>query len=137
MALAQFWKYLKRHLCENGFETGRIGKRERRRINRLKREKYDTWEWNYGKSPKYDMMNKKRWQGGGIEVRAQIEDGRIKDIVFYGDFLSSRPLEDITSQMEGCPLHREAVSEVLCRFELNEYFGGISLQELLDTILCT
>ena len=137
MALAQFWKYLKRHLCENGFETGRIGKRERRRINRLKREKYDTWEWNYGKSPKYDMMNKKRWQGGGIEVRAQIEDGRIKDIVFYGDFLSSRPHEDITSQMEGCPLHREAVSEVLCRFELNEYFGGISLQELLDTILCT
>ena len=35
MALAQFWKYLKRHLCENGFETGRIGKRERRRINRI------------------------------------------------------------------------------------------------------
>lgn len=50
---------------------------------------------------------------------------------------SHRPLEDITSQMEGCPLHREAVSEVLCRFALNEYFGGISLQELLDTILCT
>ena len=134
MTLEQFWDYLKGCLCENGFETGRMDERELSRIRGLKREKYDTWEWNYGKSPSYDMTSRRRWPGGGLEVRAQIEDGRICAIVFYGDFLSLRPLEDITSALEGCPMRREAVAAALDGFALNEYFGGISRQELLDTI---
>lgn len=56
MTLEQFWGYLKSCLCENGFETGELDKQELNRIRNLKREKYDTWEWNYGKSPKYDII---------------------------------------------------------------------------------
>ena len=134
MTLEQFWGYLKSCLCENGFETGELDKQELNRIRSLKREKYDTWEWNYGKSPKYDMTNRRRWSGGGLEVRAQIEEGRICALVFYGDFLAMRPLEDITSALEGCLMRREDVAAVLDGFPLNEYFGGISRQELLDTI---
>ena len=134
MTLEQFWGYLKSCLCENGFETGELDKQELNRIRGLKREKYDTWEWNYGKSPKYDMTNRRRWSGGGLEVRAQIEEGRICALVFYGDFLAMRPLEDITSALEGCLMRREDVAAVLDGFPLNEYFGGISRQELLDTI---
>ena len=134
MTLEQFWDYLKGCLCENGFETGEMNEGELRRIRELKREKYDTWEWNYGKSPRYDMTSRKRWPVGGLEVRAQIEEGRICAIVFYGDFLSLRPLEDITSALEGCPMRREDVGAALDGFALNEYFGGISRQELLDTI---
>ena len=134
MTLEQFWGYLKSCLCENGFETGELDKQELNRIRNLKREKYDTWEWNYGKSPKYDMTNRRRWSGGGLEVRAQIEEGRICALVFYGDFLAMRPLEDITSALEGCLMRREDVAAVLDGFPLNEYFGGISRQELLDTI---
>ena len=134
MTLEQFWGYLKSCLCENGFETGELDKQELNRIRNLKREKYDTWEWNYGKSPKYDMTNRRRWSGGGLEVRAQIEEGRICALVFYGDFLAMRPLEDITSALEGCLMRREDVAAVLDGFPLIEYFGGISRQELLDTI---
>ena len=115
-------------------EDIRTIQRELNRIRNLKREKYDTWEWNYGKSPKYDMTNRRRWSGGGLEVRAQIEEGRICALVFYGDFLAMRPLEDITSALEGCLMRREDVAAVLDGFPLNEYFGGISRQELLDTI---
>ena len=134
MTLKQFWGYLKSCLCENGFETGELDKQELNRIRSLKREKYGTWEWNYGKSPKYDMTNRRRWSGGGLEVRAQIEEGRICALVFYGDFLAMRPLEDITSALEGCLMRREEVAAVLDGFPLNEYFGGISRQKLLDTI---
>ncbi len=137
MTLDQFWDYLKTSLCENGFEIGKLDDQELHRIRGLKREKYDTWEWNYGKSPRYDMTNRRRWSGGGIEVRAQIEEGRICDIVFYGDFLSLRSLEDITSALSGCLMRREEVAEVLDGFALNEYFGGISMQELLDTMFST
>ena len=137
MTLDQFWDYLKTRLCENGFEAGEMDDRELHRIRGLKREKYDTWEWNYGKSPRYDMTNRRRWPGGGIEVRAQVAEGRIGTIVFYGDFLSLRSLDDITSALEGCPMRREDVAAVLDGFALNEYFGGISLQELLDTIFST
>ena len=52
----------------------------------------------------------------------------------YIRFLAMRPLEDITSALEGCLMRREDVAAVLDGFPLNEYFGGISRQELLGTI---
>ena len=55
---------------------------------------------------------------------AQIEEGRICALVFYGDFLAMRPLEDITSALEGCLMRREDVAAVLDGFPLNEYLAA-------------
>ena len=37
-------------------------------INKLMEEKYLTWEWVYGKAPKFNFKNYRRFDGGGIEV---------------------------------------------------------------------
>ncbi|MBC8577668.1 lipoate protein ligase C-terminal domain-containing protein, partial [Yanshouia hominis] len=62
------------------------------------------------------------------------ENGRITRADFYGDFLSLRPLDELSRALCGCAFRREDVEAVLRRFEPREYFGGITAEEVLATI---
>lgn len=134
MELPAFWAYLKTALAGEGFEAGSLTAEELQGVETLKRDKYDTWEWNFGRSPAYDMRNKRYWDGGGLEVRAAVREGRISDIVFYGDFLGVESLNAVTEALKGCPFWAKDVSEVLDRFSLPAYFGGITKADILATM---
>lgn len=134
MDLQSFWDYLKNALAGSGLVAGALQPEELQAVEALKRTKYDTWAWNFGRSPVYDMTNKRYWAGGGIEVRAEVRQGKIQDIVFYGDFLSLRPLDDLLAALKGCEFRKDAVAQVLDRFPLQECFGGITRDEILETM---
>ena len=134
MDLPAFWEYLKTTLAGAGFVDGALTAEELEGVEVLKREKYDTWEWNFGRSPAYDMINKRRWDGGSLEVRVSIKEGRLTDIRFRGDFLSRCPLDSLTEALRGAPFRREDVTGVLARFPLGDFFGGISEEEILETL---
>lgn len=57
-------------------------------IDKLFREKYSTWEWNFGESPDFNYKNYKRFPFGSIEVRVEINNGIIKESKIFGDFWS-------------------------------------------------
>lgn len=134
MDLPRFWDYLKGELAGDRFVEGRLTPDELEAVRQLKCSKYDTWEWTYGRSPKYSMSNKRRWTSGTLEVRLSVEQGRITDLMFYGDFLSLCPLDDVTGALRGCLFTREAVAAVLRQFSLQERFGGITEEEILETL---
>lgn len=135
MDMAAFWEYLKTALASGGMVVSTaLTAEELAAVETLKATKYDTWEWNFGRSPKYDLVNKNRFEGGGLEVRIAVEKGHIADIVFYGDFLAISPLGELTAALKDCLFRREDVAEVLDRFPMGELFGGITRDEVLDTI---
>lgn len=134
MDLPAFWEYLKTALAGDGLVTGALSAEELERVNDLKRSKYDTWEWTFGRSPKYDMVNKRYWDGGCLEVHAAVEKGLLTDIAFFGDFLSRCPLDGLTEALRGCAFRREDVAAVLEQYPLQDYFGGITENEILETM---
>lgn len=134
MSLPDFWGYLKKALAGDGYVTGALSPEELREVESLKRVKYDTWEWTYGSSPKYDMRNKRYWDGGSLEVRAAVEGGKLSYIAFYGDFLSRCSLEELTAALHGCAFRKEDVAAVLNRYPLKDYFGEITGDEILETM---
>ncbi|MEY8386527.1 lipoate--protein ligase [Oscillospiraceae bacterium 38-13] len=134
MDLPAFWAYLKTALAGEGFVQGTLTEEELREAEDLKRRKYETWEWNFGRSPEYGMANRRYWDGGGLEVRLSVRKGLITEIAFYGDFLSRCPLDPLVKALEGCPFRREDVAERLARFPLPDYFGGIGRDEVLETL---
>ncbi|WP_298023134.1 lipoate--protein ligase [uncultured Dysosmobacter sp.] len=134
MDLPAFWEYLKAALAGSGLVSAALSAEELAAVEALKASKYDTWAWNFGRSPKYDLVNKRRFDGGGLEVRAAVEKGCITDIVFYGDFLSVAPLGELTEALKGCAFRREDAAAVLDRFPLRELFGTITRDEVLDTM---
>ena len=134
MDLPAFWEYLKTALAGDGMVQATLSAEELAEIEELKRTKYDTWEWNYGRSPRYELHNKRRYTGGGLEVFLTANQGVIQDIVFYGDFLSLRSLDELREALKGCAYRTEDVAAVLDRFPLHEFFGSITREEVLDLV---
>lgn len=133
MDLPAFWAYLKSAMAES-IQEGSLTEQELEAVEKLKRTKYDTWEWNFGSSPKFDLANKCRFEGGSLEVGLHVEKGAITRIAFYGDFLAVSSLEPLIEALVGCPFRREDVLAVLERFSLAEMFGGITQDEVLSVI---
>ena len=106
-------------------------------VQALRSEKYDTWAWNYGRSPKYTRKDRRRFEGGTLETRVNVEQGLITDIVFYGDFLAVSPLDGLCQALKGCPFRREDVRAVLERFPVGELFGAIRADQVMDTLFAS
>lgn len=104
-------------------------------IEVLRKEKYATWDWNYGVSPAFAIQRARRFDAGQIEVRLGIEQGRIAAIRFYGDFLSLRDLSDVEERLQGLPYRRDEIELALRKIDLKDYFGDIGLEDLLEVIL--
>ncbi len=134
MELDEFWAELKRQLSGDDMMTDKLTAEEETEVNRLRDEKYSTWEWNFGRSPKYDLTNKRRFDGGTLEVGAHVESGKITEIAFYGDFMAMASLLPLTEALKGCPFRRGDMEEILGRFSLKEMFGTITAGEILDTV---
>ncbi|MFV0498006.1 MAG: lipoate--protein ligase [Candidatus Fimivivens sp.] len=134
MDLTTFWAYLKEKLAGNGLAEGCLSAQEQTAVLELARTKYSTWDWNFGRSPKYNMTNKRRYEGGCLAPQVAVQKGVITDIAFYGDFLSLRPLDELCDALKGCPFRSADVGAVLDRFPLTELFGSIRREEVLDVL---
>ena len=134
MEMPAFWNYLKGVLAKDGFDEGALTAEELAAVQALKESRYDTWEWNFGHSPRYDLRVKRRFEGGGLEAFLRVEKGQIQEISFQGDFLCREDLDVLCEALAGCPFRREDVAAVLARFSLADYFGGISAEEILSLL---
>ena len=137
MTITRFWDYLIRSLSKTDLRMERLSDEEKEKVRELKESKYDTWEWNFGRSPEYQFMNKRKWDGGILEIRTSVEKGYIRDITFYGDFLSLEPLTQLCRQLQGCPCRQEEVKKVLELQTLDHLFGTITEEQILTTLFDT
>lgn len=105
--------------------------RDEEAVKKLMREKYETWEWNFGKSPKYNLSNALRCAAGTIEFYLDVNKGRINRLYVYGDFFSSMNLADLESRFGDIPHEKEAVRAALIDAKYKDYFGEVALDELV------
>lgn len=101
-------------------------------INNLIKDKYSTWEWNYGKSPSFNFKNRRRFTGGSIEVFLDIKKGIVNECKIYGDFLAVYNIQDIEQKIKGSRYVKEDVKMLLEKFNIQKYFGAISVEEILE-----
>ncbi|AFK87350.1 MULTISPECIES: lipoate--protein ligase [Thermoanaerobacterium] len=105
-----------------------------RNIEKLKNEKYSTWEWNFGMSPDYNLKNEKKFSGGTVEVDLNVSDGIIKDIKIYGDFFGKKDVKDVEEMLKGVKHSENDVKDVLSSIDIGEYFSNITLENLLEVM---
>ena len=103
-------------------------------INQLMEDKYNTWEWNFGVSPQYNMMHELRSSVGIIEFYLQVEKGIITSARIFGDFFSSREISDLEKGLVGVYHKREDLAEALLRLDYRSFLGEIELEELLSAM---
>ncbi len=133
--LAQFRARLLQELTRDGLIRESLSDDELASVRKLADEKYRSWDWTYGRSPDYAYRSRARFPGGTLEVRMDIRQGLIGDIVFYGDFMATAPLTELCEALRGTRAERSALEAALSRFDLSSVFGGITKAEVLGLIL--
>jgi len=129
--LAEFRDTLLTHLFQGKpFRQYRFNARQIAEVNRLRDEKYRTWEWNYGLSPQYNFQKSARFSGGEIEVCLQVENGLIQGCKLYGDFFSQKELGALERQLVGLRHEQGTVLAALRDAKAESYFEQVSTEEL-------
>ena len=104
-------------------------------IERLKQERYGTWEWNYGFSPQCTLLKKARIEGcGTVEAYLTVTHGTIEKAEFHGDFFSVKEPEQLARRLTGCRPEREDYEKALEGVNPAEYFAGITRERFLDLL---
>jgi len=103
ITIEQFIDLIMNHIREQtgGREMYEFTQEDIKKIEKLVKEKYSTWEWNFGTSPDYSFKNKKKFTGGTVEVNLNVEKGIIKDIKIYGDFFGKYDVSEVENLLKG------------------------------------
>lgn len=105
-------------------------------INQVAVDKFSSWDWNFGKSPKCTLTRNSRFPGGKIQVLISVENSEIKSIKFYGTFFGNNSdLASFEEKFSGVKYTKDAVSELLKNTDFSQFFAGFSLEELTQAII--
>ena len=104
-------------------------------INKAKEEKFGNWDWNYGKSPEYNIERKTKFPSGKVEIYANVVDSKIQDIKIYGDFFGIEDVAAVEDVLRGLPYEREDVLKALEDINLGRYFAGITAAEIAESVV--
>lgn len=105
-------------------------------VEKMADERYRTWEWNYGESPAFSVVKKRRVEGcGTVEIHLDAKGGIISDLAFYGDYFGNGDPTKLAGMLTGVRLEREAVIAALKGVDTGHWFAGLGNQTFAD-ILC-
>ncbi len=103
-------------------------------VHRLSDSKYRTWEWNYGLSPKFNVQRVKRFAIGEIDARLDVEDGRIRNIRFFGDFFARAEVGELEELLANVRYERADIEAALGNADVSRYFAEVTAEDLADLL---
>ncbi|WP_163537117.1 lipoate--protein ligase [Gracilibacillus sp. YIM 98692] len=103
-------------------------------IHELSKERYQKWEWNYGKSPKFNIQHSHKFDGGLVDVRLDVQKGFIENCKIYGDFFGVGDVTDIENRLIGVRYNRTVMDKALEGLDVTHYLGRITKEDFLALI---
>lgn len=136
LTVLEFRDLIMKHIIETtpGAEVYVFDGEDVKAIEKLRDEKYSTWDWNFGYSPRYNFHKSIKTAGGKLEVSLEVQNGIIEKARFYGDYFNMLDPVEIEQALEGTSHSAILISEKLQHFDFNEYFINISKEELISAM---
>ncbi|PKG25464.1 lipoate--protein ligase [Niallia nealsonii] len=105
-----------------------------KKIHVISKERYQNWDWNYGKSPKFNIQHSHRFPVGQIDVRFDVVKGIVKQCKIYGDFFGVGDISDIENRLIGVRYDRADLEKALEETPIKHYFGNVTKEDFLHLI---
>lgn len=101
-------------------------------VYQISRRRYRNWDWNYGKSPDFNISNSKRFSIGAIDIRLSVKNGWIEQCKIFGDFFGGGELRNVEEKLISSRYTYEDIRNKIEEIDLLEYFGNITVDEFLS-----
>lgn len=122
---------LKSIFGETQVEEYKLTDEDWQKIEKLSNEKYRTWEWNYGRNPKYNFERKEKFEKGFVQIKLDVKKGRIEHAKIFGDFFGEGDITELENALEGTMHEFDSIEEALSNYDIYHYFGDIDRHELI------
>jgi len=103
-------------------------------IQKIRDEKYATWDWNFGHSPNYNFQQGVRTKGGTLEMNLEVKKGVIKEAKIYGDFFGSKDVTEVEEMLKGSQHDQDILRKKLEEIELDAYFHQMTVDDLMSAL---
>jgi lipoate-protein ligase A len=106
-----------------------------REVEQLAEERYKTWEWNVGRSPKFDIRQSEQIEGvGKVDARINVDKGKIQAVKIYGDFSGAAPAAELEDALVGARYERGGLEAALEGVEIGRYINGLSTADFVNLL---
>ncbi|MDK9865000.1 MULTISPECIES: lipoate--protein ligase [Staphylococcus] len=115
----------------NQVETYQLTDEDWKNIEKLSNEKYRTWDWNYGRNPKYNFEREEKFEKGFVQIKLDVKQGRIEHARIFGDFFGEGDITELEKALEGTLHEFDSIEEAFSNYDIYHYFGDIDRHELI------
>ncbi len=129
MTLNEFLDRLRIKFSEN-CEVYNFTEQDLIEIDKLIKEKYSTYEWNIGRSPKGNITFSEKFDFGIVEFNFDVCDGFVCNMHISGDFFSIKDIGELSNKLNGIKFSRESMFDALSCVE--EYISGATVNQIID-----
>ena len=98
---------------QEGNRLYEISENESKSIQNLATEKFTSWEWNFGYSPKYTFKNEVEIIGKKLLVELEVKKGFVEKCEFSGDYFDGNERNRISGELIGNRHFFEDIEKVL------------------------
>ena len=129
-----FKKALTAEVLGSGATRYELTESELEVVRNLAHEKYETWDWNYGKSGNYNYEKSQRYDFGSVEISAVIRNATIQEIKIHGDFFGNGEIAELEEALVGEPLDEKLADRIASKIDVDHYIKGMSAKQLSEQI---
>lgn len=107
---------------------------DKKHIQKLVDEKYHTWDWNFGYSPKYNFTKSVKTKGGLLEFHLDVHKGRIKKLKIFGDFFNRKNISEFEEMLTNEQHNEYVLRKRLQNFPIADYFNQVTVDNILSAM---
>ncbi len=108
-----------------------FSKEDLQAIQKIRDEKYATWEWNFGRSPNYSLRKEIKTSMGKLEMNLEGEKGVIKKVKIEGDFFHKKDIAEIETALVNVLHEENAIRKILDKCPIENYLQGMTSDDLI------
>jgi lipoate-protein ligase A len=133
MSVLEFREFLRVHVMasndiQNVYE---LTDTDLEAIQKIVDERFSTWDWNFGNSPKYSFSNEKRFAGGTVEFNMEVDKGVIKAIKIYGDFFGECDIAELEQALVGVKHIEQEIRNALSDYDISKYIANTDIDDMI------
>ncbi|KMY53185.1 lipoate--protein ligase [Bacillus sp. FJAT-27231] len=136
MTIEEFRQFLLENIFEgeSHIPEYQLEDKDWRVIEQISQERYKNWDWNYGKSPAFNIQRSHRFPVGLIDVRLDVKNGLIQSCKIYGDFFGVGDVEEMEKGLTGVRYEKNDIKQALEALDVPHYFGNVTKEEIADLL---
>lgn len=131
LTVTEFLNGLAKVFLKNA-EPYEFSEQDKTAIINLRNQKYSTYEWNIGRSPKGSIIFEEKFDFGILSLTFDVKDGVINNADIHGDFFSKKDVKELSKKLNGVKFEKQTLLDTLN--DVSEYIVGANAMVIVDKL---